>query len=384
MGKYTHECKMCGKQFDDYFKTANFCSRDCYYQYRRENGKLKEITCPICGKQFRQTYSKQMFCSVECRAKSTENKVECTCDSCGKAFFRIKSEVDKNKHHYCSIDCRNKAMWWSEDDTNILRENFGKLSYKDMVGIFSVPKTVDEISRRAIYIGLTSTQEWPLEEVNLLIENYSTKPMCDVMSLFPNRSQPSILGKAKSLGLKSYFYLSRIYTEEDEEYLKNNYLNKTNEELAEVLNRSVSAIAQRLSVLKLYRPNDRAGYNNLSEYIRGRLIPWFKQTKLDCNFTCAVTGVRTNIITHHIRGFNLILDEAINAIDFPIYDSVSNYTNEQLDEIFNTFFNLQESYKSYVCITESVHKHFHSIYGYGNNTEEQWAEFINTYYKKLN
>ena len=45
------------------------------------------------------------------------------------------------------------------------------------------------------------------EDIEILVENYSLKPMCDVMSLLPNRSQNAILGKAKLLGLKSYFYL---------------------------------------------------------------------------------------------------------------------------------------------------------------------------------
>lgn len=381
MGKYIHKCETCGKEFSDYCKTTRFCSRDCYDKYRKENSKLKELICPICNNSFKQDYAKQIFCSVECRIKSTENKVECICEHCGKIFFRIPSEVDKHDSHYCSVECRNGAMWWSDEDTKILRENFGKIPYKDMIDVFSTPKTVDEIKRRAIYIGLTECREWSYEEVNILVGNYSTKPMCDVINLLPNRSQSSILGKAKALGLKSHFYLNRIYTQEDEEYLKNHYLNQSNEELAKALNRNANGIAQHLWVLKLYRPNDRSGYSGISEYIRGRLIPWIKQIKQDKNFTCEVTGVRTKIIIHHIRSFNLILNEAIEKIHFPIYNSISDYSDEQLDQIFDVFYNLQESYKSYVCLTESVHKQFHSIYGYGNNTEEQWNEFTNTYYK---
>ena len=381
MGKYVHICEMCGKEFSDHCKTTRFCSRICYDKHRKENGKLKDRECPICGRLFRPSYSGQIFCSVDCRVKSTENKVECVCEHCGKRFNRIRSEVDKNTHHYCSIECKQKAMWWHNEDVEMLRENYGKIPYKDMVNIFSTPKSVKEISRKAVSIGLTTNREWSAIEAQILIDNYSSKPMSDVIEMLPNRSKSSILGKARSLGLKSYFYLNRVYTKEDEEYLKNNYLNKSNEELAKILNRNPNGIAQHLWVLKLYRPNDRSGYSGISEYIRGRLIPWIKQTKRDNNFTCSVTGIRSKIIIHHIRGFNLILDEAVEKIGFPIYNAISDYSDEQLDELFNTFYDLQESYKSYTCLTESVHKQFHSIYGYGNNTEDQWCEFINTYYK---
>ena len=182
--------------------------------------------------------------------------------------------------------------------------------------------------------------------------------------------------------LKSFYYLSRKYTQEENDYLKENYLIKTNKELAEHLNRNETGIAQHLWALNLYRPNDKSGHNDLAEYIRGRLIPWIKQIKYDNNFTCALTGAKSNIIVHHIRGFSLILNEAIDKINFPIYDNVSDYSDEQLDKIFNTFYSLQESYKNYICLTESVHKQFHAIYGYGNNTEEQWNEFVNKYYKQ--
>ena len=274
------------------------------------------------------------------------------------------------------------AMYWPLEDVEILKENFGKIKYKDMVNLFSRYRDVDEIKRKVISLGLTSSREWSKEETDILIYNYSNKPMSEIMKLLPNRTRSSILGQARTQNLKSFYYLSRKYTEEENNYLKENYLTQNNKELAEHLNRNESGIAQHLLALSLYRPNDRSGYDDLADYIRGRLIMWKNQVKRNNNFTCALTGVRSNIIVHHIRSFNLILDEAIHQINFPIYNNINNYTDEQLNQIFDTFYNLQESYKNYVCLTESVHKQFHSIYGYGNNTEEQWKEFVDTYYKQ--
>lgn len=381
MGKYIHTCKMCGKEFENNYKNSQFCSKQCYSTYRRANGKCKSIICPICKKIFRQEHSSQIFCSIECRVKSTEDKCECICEFCGKQFSRKKSEVDKNKHHYCSNACRMNAMYWCDEDVEVLKENFGKIKYKDMCNLFSKYRAPDEIKRKAISLGLTSSRQWSKEEVQILIDNYPNKPMNEVMNMLPNRTRSSILRQARAQKLKSFYYLSRKYTQEENDYLIKNYLIKTNKELAKYLDRNESGIAQHLWALNLYRPNDRKGYNDLAEYIRGRLIPWIKQVKYRNDFRCALTSKRSNIIIHHIRGFNLILNEAIDKIKFPIYDNVSDYNDEQLNQIFNTFYNLQETYKKYICITESVHKQFHSIYGYGNNTEEQWNEFVNTYYK---
>lgn len=381
MAKYVHTCKMCEQEFENNNKNSQFCSKQCYLTYRRENGKLKDTICPICKKIFRPDHANQIFCSVECRVKSTENKYECVCEFCGKKFLRIKSEVEKNKHHYCSDACRMNAMYWCLDDVEILKKNFGKIKYKDMTNLFSKYRSIDEIKRKAISLGLTSSRQWSKEEIQILIDNYPNKPINEVMDMLPDRTKSSILGQARTQNLKSFYYLSRKYTQNEEIYLAENYLTKTNKELAEHLDRNESGIAQHLRALKLYRPNDKSGYNDLAEYIRGRLIPWIRQVKCNNNFTCALTGKKSNIVVHHIRGFNLILNEAIDQINFPIYDNVSDYQDEQLDQIFNIFYSLQESYKDYICVTESVHKQFHSIYGYGNNTEEQWEEFVSIYYK---
>lgn len=33
-----------------------------------------------------------------------------------------------------------------------------------------------------------------------------------------------------------------------------------------------------------------------------------------------------------------------------------------------------------ICITEHIHIKFHHLYGYGNNTKEQWNDFLEKYY----
>lgn len=62
-----------------------------------------------------------------------------------------------------------------------------------------------------------------------------------------------------------------------------------------------------------------------------------------------------------------------------IKENFSDYSDEELNKFVEAFIDLQAYYGEYVCITESVHKLFHGNYGYGDNTMEQWNEFVEKY-----
>lgn len=382
MGLIKHICIFCGKEYEDYFKNSKYCSKECYKNYRKENAKLKEKQCPVCGKWFKPHNSSAVYCSKECSGINNRNRTVCRCDNCGKEFERIVSEVDKNTKHFCSKKCKYEYICWSEDDKKILSDNYGKLSYKEIANLLNRSIEPHSIHRMARELGLTENYGfWSDEEIDILIKNYPTKPMNEVMSLLPNRSKISILRQAQMYDLKSYFYLSRVYTDDEINYLKQNYASKSYEEMSEDLGRTISAIKQRMIILGLRKPTEIANYKNLYNYIRQRIVPWRNSVREKCNYVCEITGVRSNIIVHHIRSFNLLLEECVEIMDFPLYEDFSSYTQEQLDNFLETFLELQEYYGEYVCITESVHKKFHSIYGCGDNTREQWEEFIKNYNK---
>lgn len=79
---------------------------------------------------------------------------------------------------------------------------------------------------------------------------------------------------------------------------------------------------------------------------------WIKQVYKKDNYTCQCCGVRNGngkaikLNAHHKEGYN--------------------WCTERRLDITNG-----------VTLCEDCHKEFHHIYGYGNNTEQQWKEFIN-------
>ena len=52
-----------------------------------------------------------------------------------------------------------------------------------------------------------------------------------------------------------------------------------------------------------------------------------------------------------------------------------------MNNILSTFRKIQSNYPLGVCLTKEIHKKFHEVYGYGNNTEEQWNDFVKNYNK---
>lgn len=375
-------CEECGKSYkiSNAFKDIQkYCSRECYENHRGAKISLLKKICPICKKTFTTYHKPQIYCSKECRGISDRNRKECTCDYCGKTFERIVSEVDKNKKHYCSNACRMNAMYWNKKDIDTLREYYGKVSKEEIIKL--IPNwNYSAIRSKAQWLGLTKSREWSDGEVKLLLILYPSVPMSEVLLSLPKRTMPAILGKARKLGLLSYFYINNVYSEEDENYLRDNYLAKSNEELAERLNTTPNGIAQHLYHLNLHRPLEKHNYGNLNNYMRARLTTWKQKYREDCNYTCEVTGSRSNIIVHHIRSFNILMLETIEQLNFPLYEDLDDYTREQLDIFVNTFLSIQEYYGEYICITENVHTKFHTLYGYGNNTKEQWEEFLKNNY----
>lgn len=384
--KATNICKNCGKQYKIYRAFGDiqqFCSRKCFDEYRKTNSKEHEVVCGYCGKTFKTSRDGQSYCSRECSGKAQRNRDICICDNCGKQFERIKSEVNKIKHHYCSMECKIEAMHWNEHDLNILREYYNKIPNKEIQEKLSRYWSITAIRAKSQILGLGKDRTWSDDEIKLFKEVYPTKTMHEVLELFPNRTIASILHQGRIFGIKSKFYNDRIYTDEELKFYIENYLNMTDEELAQAFNyrHSPHAIYVKLYSLGYSRPFEikKDGYTSLATFVRERLHMWKKDVRAYYNYTCCLTGSHSNIIIHHCRGFNLLFDETIDALDFNIKDNFIDYTDDELNMFVDKFLEIQDYYHAYVCITESVHKLFHKIYGYGDNTVEQWDEFVSDY-----
>ena len=119
----------------------------------------------------------------------------------------------------------------------------------------------------------------------------------------------------------------------------------------------------------------KGGITPLAKHLREKINQWKKDSFKQTNYRCVITGVKGSAVVHHLTGFNTILFETMETLNLPIYQTISEYTPEELKLIENKCLELHYKYGLGVVLSEEVHKEFHSIYGYGDNTPEQFKEF---------
>lgn len=83
-------------------KYQSWCKQCCDNRYTH--------ACKQCGKEFKSAHKVREVCSVECRVEMSKKRIKCKCDTCNKEIEIKESVYNKNKYHYCSIECKNKGF----------------------------------------------------------------------------------------------------------------------------------------------------------------------------------------------------------------------------------------------------------------------------------
>ena len=124
----------------------------------------------------------------------------------------------------------------------------------------------------------------------------------------------------------------------------------------------------------------KGGISPISIYLRSLNSQWFEDCKQKANYTCQLTGKHGgNLNTHHLKAFSTIVIEAHNLHNIQIKDQVKDYTQEELKLLEEYVESWHKDNSNGVVLSEDVHKLFHSLYGKGDNTKEQYEEFKQRY-----
>jgi hypothetical protein len=132
-----------------------------------------------------------------------------------------------------------------------------------------------------------------------------------------------------------------------------------------------------LAILKKGEQNTnwKGGTSELRWFAQNQIRFWKLKSAKNCNYKCVISGETFDDI-HHLYSFNLIMDDAIRNLNLPVYDKMEKYTVEEYTAFANEIIRLHNIHPLGVCLTESLHMLFHSLYGYGYNTPDQWSDFV--------
>ena len=122
------------------------------------------------------------------------------------------------------------------------------------------------------------------------------------------------------------------------------------------------------------------GESLVVEALRHSINFWKKEIKELYGNKCPITHETTYLTVHHLISFDVLLKQASEEINIPIHQKIGDY------EDYNDFILLKDkviekhSLDMGIPIRKKVHLQFHSKYGKGNNTPEQFNKFLKDFY----
>lgn len=233
-------------------------------------------------------------------------------------------------------------------------------------------RTVLSVRNRASRLGLKIREFWSDDEINFLKENYYIMS-CDIIAEKLGRTYEAVYNMVRKLKLIGA--PRSKYTEKDAEYVINNYLTMTDEEIGRALHRARASIKEYRRKLGLKRPVHRSSPYGFDEFIHRNNNDWKKESAKHCDYKCVISGEPFDDI-HHIYAKSLIIGEVIDEHPEVLNMDFSKMSDDEKTEIASYFRDAQAKYPLGLCLTKQYHKKFHDEYGYGDNTPQQFYEFV--------
>jgi len=219
----------------------------------------------------------------------------------------------------------------------------------------------------------SNVHRWTDEEKILLKEKYPHMSNNDLMNIyFPFISIISIMHKAKELGIyKTEETINKIYSEIGK--FNSNRLIALNKW---AMNDNPQYNSQRFGILN---PNYKGGISNLYQELRRNIKQWKLDSIENCNYKCILSNGKFDAV-HHLYSFDNIIQDTLKETGLVLYDNISDYTEDELKKLINKCLEIHYRHPFGVCLNENIHFRFHMEFGYGNNTQKQFEEFVNNYY----
>ena len=117
--------------------------------------------------------------------------------------------------------------------------------------------------------------------------------------------------------------------------------------------------------------------------VRARLSKWRSDIKNAYNNTCPITGYTSGLDVHHLLSLTNILNDISNELGIEKSKTINTCDFKDDESDYFIFMDKIISYHdiySGILIHKDIHIKFHQEYGYGNNTPQQFNEFLINHY----
>lgn len=108
---------------------------------------------------------------------------------------------------------------------------------------------------------------------------------------------------------------------------------------------------------------------------------WKKEALHNSHYKCQLTCMPGNgdLNVHHLYSFSNIVRDAHSKYNIEIKNAYTDYTEEELQLLMKYVSEWHCNTTNAIVLNENVHKLFHELYEYGDNTPEQYEEFKQRY-----
>lgn len=285
-----------------------------------------------------------------------------------------------SKAHVMGVQrqCANCAKFTKEED-DIIRRYYHEYRPQGIIEKFLPNRTYSSIITRAYILGVHTRGDWTEQEDAIIINNYYEMPMSKLANLLPSRDKSAIHCRIKQLGLSGAAMYK--YSKEDITFVRNNYETMSDEELGEILHRTPTSIKEMRRKNKFYRkdPNRVTRYRYLGNFIHRNDTEWKKASAKQCNYKCFITEKPFDAI-HHLYSRNKIIEDVCEKYNVSKDWNINLASQTEKENFIKLYSDEAFKHPLGICLTEEIHKKFHHLYGYGDNTVIQFKEFVQNFY----
>lgn len=359
-----------------------------------------EFQCSVCGKKFKRTLSqiknkKTLYCSKECHIKD-QNHYDYSqgyskCNKCGEIKsleeFLIQKRHGEDTYLTCKV-CgyfeRHKnliiAEGWTKEEYIIILDNLLNKNVDCVNDIlpYLYNKNIDDIAKLLnnelnfggkVNVKFRKYCMYCDKEIKIKLYQF----LDDQLHFCSYKCNSKYYGEIKSENTPKYkricqycgkeFYVrtSRVKFEKDK-YCSPECSQKHN----------------RIKFKGENNPNWQGGISQLYNYLRRSLLQWKNDSMSNCKYKCVLSNEKFHVI-HHLYAFENIIQDTLLETNLELKSDISYYTQEELLLLSDKCLEIHYRHPLGVCLKENIHKLFHDLYGYGNNTPEQFEEFKRRY-----